>query len=495
LWAYEARWGADWKYEVTTLLSQDKAHDQDSFQNQSNLQAALNSTNPATALNPFTSGAPGSPQLLQSLLNNYSDSFKNQLISTQAIIRGTLFNLPSGSLRTVLGAQFDHELLSTALDDSYSPPSALDLARHSYAVFTEERVPLLANHVHPESGEQLALSFAGRYDKYSDFGGKATGQAGLEWRPIGGLLLRAAYATSYKAPELQQIAGGVTESFLGPITDPYRGNSTYVVPAEVGSNSNLQPETGSSRVFGVVYDSNEHPGLKASLSYFAIDITNYIARLNTQVLVDYSTLFPGAVTRAPPTPQDQQLGYLGVITNIDDFYYNFGDIRVAGIDFALSHRLPTAIGDLKPSLALTDMVRYRTALTPGSPDVSYLSQATLYGPGFAPRWKGTAALGWERGPLSTNLTGRYIGSYRDYQDYVPNTNELGNTWYCDLNIRYDLSKALGNTDRWYHRSFVEIGAVNLLNNLPKFSYIGATYDYAESDIRGRFVYAQIGFKL
>jgi iron complex outermembrane receptor protein len=485
----------DWKYEVTTTFSQDEAHDQYTSINQTALQGALNSTSPATALNPFTSGAPGSPQLLGSLLDDYADSYKNQLTSTQAIVHGPLLTLPSGAVQAVVGLQYDHERLYDALDDSYAAPSSLSLARHSYAVFAEERVPILAANARPESGERLALSFAERYDKYSDFGGKTTGQAGLEWRPSSPLLLRAAYATSYKAPELQQIAGGVTGTFQGDITDPYRGNSTYPAPTEQGSNANLQPETGESRVLGIVYDSNEHRGLKASLSYFAIDITNYISVLSPQVLIDNPTLFPGLVTRAPPTPQEQQLGYLGVITNIRDIYLNYGDIRVAGLDFDVSRRLTTSIGDFMPSLALTDMVRYRTALTPGAPDVSYLSQATLLGPGFAPRWKGTVALGWQRGPLITNLTGRYIGPYRDYQELAPNTNELGNTWYCDFNLRYDLSKGVGGTDRWYHNSFVEVGAVNLLNNLPKFSYSGADYDYAESDIRGRFVYARFGLRL
>jgi iron complex outermembrane receptor protein len=486
---------ADWKYEVTTLVSLDRAHDHYSNSDQTRLQSALDSTDPATAFNPFTAGSPGSSQLLDSLLDNYLDWFKNQLLSTQAIVRGPLVNLPSGPLQTVLGAQFDREQLVDNNDYFGESPFSLELSRHSYALFTEERVPLLADHAKPESGERLALSVAGRYDKYSDFGGKATGQGGLEWRPSNELLLRAAYATSYKAPELQQIAGGVTATFTSEITDPYRGNSSYSPLTEVGSNPKLQPETGNSHVFGVVYDSMEYPGLKASLSYFAIDIANYISQLAPQVLVDFPTLFPGAVTRVPPTPQDQQLGYLGVITNISDIYYNYGDIRVSGVDFDLSHRLSTVIGDFRPSLSVTDMVRYRSALTPGSPEVSYLGRATFIGPGFTPHWKGTMSVVWERGALSTALAGRYIGSYRDYQELVPNTNELGNTWYCDLNIHYDLSKALSNSARWYGHSYIELGAVNLFNNLPKFSYGSEGYDFRESDIRGRVVYAQFGLKL
>jgi iron complex outermembrane recepter protein len=486
--------GGDWHYEVTTLLSQDQAHDlRLATGNQAALQAALNSSNPATALNPFTSGPWGSPQLLQPLYNFYADNFSNQLVSTQAIVRGTLFDLPSGAVQSVFGVQYNHEKLHTD-QDYYGELTELNFARHSDAAFTEERIPLIANHVDPRVGERLALTLAGRYDKYSDFAKKTTGQAGLEWRPITGILFRAGYATSYKAPELQELAGGIAGSYQGDITDPFRGSSSYPVNTEYGANSALKPETGTSKVFGVVYNSTDYPGLNASLSYYSIELTNYISLLDTQVLVDYPALFPGAVTRAAPTPQDQQLGYLGVITNIVDTYYNYGDIRVAGIDFDVSHRLPTLVGDFKPSLALTDMVRYRAALTPGSADVSYLSQATLYGPGFTPRWKGTVALGWEQRALSANLTGRYIGPYRDYQDLVPNTNTLGNTWYCDLNIRYELDKTLGGGGQWYRHSFFEIGAVNLFDNLPKFSY-GPLYDYAESDIRGRFIYAQFGIKL
>jgi len=58
---------SDWHYEATAYLSHDRfqSDNPDSY----DLQAALNSSDPATALNPFTTGAPGTPQLLQSLVN------------------------------------------------------------------------------------------------------------------------------------------------------------------------------------------------------------------------------------------------------------------------------------------------------------------------------------------------------------------------------------------------------------------------------------------
>ncbi len=484
-----------WDYEVTAMFSQDHAHDASSYTDQTNLQSALNATNPDLALNPFSSGAPGSPQLLRSILDTVDDSFRNQLLSTQAVLRGSLLSLPAGPLKTVFGAQFDHEHEITTFSENQPDASSIDLSRNTYAIFTEERLPLVANTLHPAAGETVALSLAGRYDHSNDFGGKATGQGGLEWRPLESLLFRAAYATSYKAPQLAQIVGGITSPYSEEIVDTLRASQSYTTTIQPGANPRLQPETGHSQVYGVVYDSAALPGFKISVNYFAIGIGNYIAQLDPQVLIQNPALFPGAITRAAPTASDTAQGFPGVITQVQDLYYNYGDIHANGVDFDVNYRLTTAIGVLTPSIAVTDMVRYRSALTPASPSVSYLSQATLYGPGFAPRWKGTVAANLESGPLSTNVTGRYIGKYADYQDYVVNSNELGNTWYCDVNLHFDVGKALGITDRWYSKSYAELGAVNLFNNLPKYSYNGYGYDYAESDIRGRFIYLQLGIKL
>ncbi len=484
-----------WDYEITGVFSQDHAHDASSYTDQTSLQSALNATDPEFAFNPFASGAPGSPQLLRSLLDTVADSFRNQLISTQAVLRGTLLTLPAGPLKAVFGAQFDHEREITTFSENQPDASSIDLSRNTYAIFTEERLPLIANAVHPAAGETVALSLAGRYDHSNDFGGKATGQAGLEWRPRDSLLFRAAYATSYKAPQLTQIVGGITSPYSEEIVDTLRAGQSYTTTIQPGANPGLKPETGRSQVYGMVYDSAALQGFKISMNYFSIQIGNYIAQLDPQVLIQNPGLFPRAIDRAAPTAADTAQGFPGVITQIQDLYYNYGDIRASGVDFDVNYRLTTDIGVFTPSIAVTDMVRYRSSLTPASPSVSYLSQATLYGPGFAPRWKGTVSANLESGPLSTNVTGRYVGKYTDYQDYVANSNELGNTWYCDVNLHYDVGKALGITDRWYSKGYAELGAVNLFDKLPKFSDNGYGYDYAESDIRGRFVYLQFGIKL
>jgi iron complex outermembrane receptor protein len=99
-----------------------------------------------------------------------------------------------------------------------------------------------------------------------------------------------------------------------------------------GPNFNLKPETGDALTLGLQYSSQALPGLQASLTWYDLKITNYIGQESDQSIVANPNLFPGAVIRAPATPQDQQQGFLGVITQFNSLFYNFGDLRVAGFD-------------------------------------------------------------------------------------------------------------------------------------------------------------------
>ena len=224
-----------------------------------------------------------------------------------------------------------------------------------------------------------------------------------------------------------------------------------------GPNYTLKPETGDSFTLGLDYSSQALPGLHTSLSWYEINITNFIGAEATADLLAYPNLFPGAVIRAPPTQQDQQQGYLGVITQINKVDYNFGEIHVAGFDGDIRYVIDTRVGEFTPSVAIANVYKWQSALLPSTPEMSAVGRATIYsfggGPGWSPRWKGTAALAWKQGPLSMSLAGRYIGRYLDYQMFVPNTNEIGNTWIFDFNARYDLGQALASTNPWLARSY------------------------------------------
>jgi len=298
---------------------------------------------------------------------------------------------------------------------------------------------------------------------------------------------------SYKAPQLQQI-GGVQEVETGSTgaVDPFRGNEPVAATTVFGSNPNLKAETGNAFTLGFNYRSTTQPGLQVSLTYFAVNIANYIAQPDIQTLIDNPSAYPGAVVRAPPTSQDQQRGLLGPITQINDLFFNFGDLHVAGVDADTRYSVETRFGQMTPSLTIANIYKWQSALIPGTPQVNYVNQAGG-DPGWAPRYKGTVAFTWKRGPVSANVAGRYVGPYKDSQVVEPNTNELGNAWFLDLNLRYEPEHVFGSGAA-LAGTYIALGAVDLLNKTPPFSYGGLPYDPSQYDIRGRYVYVHLGLR-
>lgn len=488
--------GSGWHYEVTTLYSHDNFDVHQTVPDARGIRAALGSSDPATALNVFTSGAPGSPALINSLYDSVYNHYRDGLISAQAILRGPLFNLPTGAVQGVFGADYERSSIwyqAAAYGSTTLPPPG-DTSRNAYALFTEERVPLIGNGTSLGGADRLALSLAGRYDHSNDFGNKATYQGGLEWRPVASLLLRGAFGTSYRAPALPLLYGSTTSNLTATVVDPYRGNTSYLMPYTSGPNPALQPETGRSRSLGAVYSTGSSEGLEASLTYWSIDYNEYIGQVNVNDLIAYPQDYPAQfVTRAAPTAADLAKGWLGAVTSIYGTSVNYGSITVAGFDLDAKYRIRTGMGTWTPAVAVTQTFKYEVALRPSQPQQSYVSQAVA-APGWAPRWKGNLSLSWEKGSWSASTTGRYISSYNDYVAYaagLPLPHELGNFWLFDANVRFDIGRSLAEHNRWLRNSSVAVGGTNIFNRPPQFSYYAhAGYDISQGDILGRMIYLQ-----
>jgi iron complex outermembrane recepter protein len=492
---------SDWHYEATAYLSKSQFHDVSLEENYQVVTNALSSSNPATALNPFTSGPPGTPQLMSEITNPTGDYVTNetdQIVEGQGILRGSAGHIPAGDIQTVIGSEYRREKEDNDAAYVTAPVAPLLLSRTSYSAFGEMRAPLIGGDWDSTGKERLALTLAGRYDHSNDYGGARTWQSGLIWHAVDGFSFRGGYGTSYEAPQLNQIAGPQSSIVFAPaVVDPFQGNTVvdYPVTQVYGPNFHLKPETGSSTELGFDYSSTALTGFQTSVTWYDIKITNYIGLPAEQTLVSDPGLYPGAVIRAPPTPQEQQEGYLGAITQINQTYYNYGDVRVTGFDADIRYAIESRFGRFTPSVAISNIYRWQSALLPGLPPIDGVSQATFAGIGWAPRWKGTAVVAWKKGPVSANIAGRYIGPYRDYQDAFPNSNELGNTWIFDVNGRYEVGDTLGSQSKWVQRAYVTIGAVNVLNKVPPFSYTGTWYDWHEYDARGRFVFLNVGTRL
>ncbi len=138
---------SEWHYEATAYLSRNSLHDVSLFADPTQISAALNSSDPATALNPFTSGAPGTQQLMSSLANptvdNLDTQFNDRIVGAQGILRGPVLYLPAGALQAVIGSEYNQDRQESINTGAFASPP-LHLRRNTYAVFGEARVPLLA---------------------------------------------------------------------------------------------------------------------------------------------------------------------------------------------------------------------------------------------------------------------------------------------------------------------------------------------------------------
>lgn len=477
---------SDWYWETSGWISADRTqYAQTGNLDATATQAALNSSDPATALNPFIAGPPGTSQELRSLLVNYYARYRGQETGVNGFVRGPLLKLPSGAVDIVLGSEYDHDTFSA---ENINNPFATSGTYHrdAFSVFGEAHIPIVANHDNPSVGDRLALTVAGRYNHFDDFGSNTTPQYGVEFRPANTLLLRGTYSRSFKAPTLPDLDGPQTV-IASTVNDPLLNNQIEAISLVSGSNPKLHPETGFSSTYGFVYSSEAIPDLQLSVTHWQINEFNNMQRFSENDLVQNENLFPNNVIRAASCPSGPPCPIVEIIDNP----VNFGEINVAGLDYQVTYKARSEVGIWTPSLNATQTYRYNEALLPNSPPTDAASKAQDSG-NWAPHWKATAALGWTLGPYSAHVDARYVGRY---QDYDTTSHELGNFWLYDVNARYLIGQALAHDDPWLRGAYIEVGGVNISNSLPVYSdRNGGGYDPTQYDIRGRFLYALAGIK-
>ena len=476
-----------WDWEVSAGLSRNLTFEDDTgFVDPDKVTAALADTNPATALNPFVSGAYPNPSQIASLYGTTEYNLNDTLRTYSGLIRGPAVKLPAGNVEVAVGAELQRE----ALDYQFYG-SQFTGRRTTDAGYAEVKVPLIGP-VSSTSGSMLAISGAVRVDRYSDFGTRTSPQGGIEFRPIESLLLRASASSAFKPPTLYDLYAPQSSFPNEPVTDPQRGGQQYLATLVQGGNPNLKPLTGSSISYGLVFSPESIKDLEVHLTNWIIRTNNYPTILSYQALLD-NPIFSANVIRSPPTAQDLAQGYAGVISKVLDTEVAFGQLNASGIDYDISWKARTPIGVFSPTFSLTQTYKYESALTPGSPLTSDLSQA-VYGD-WAPRLKGTTGLGWKWQAVQASFTGRYVGSYRDY-DYATSGRIIGNFWTFDAYARYDIGENLAPQSRFFRKAYVAFGGVNIFNRLPNYSnFLGSIgYDPTQYDIRGRYLYSQVGIQ-
>ena len=454
------------------------------------LQAALNSTDPATAINlfaPATNYAPGlanNPALIESLKFNPWRKGETELMMGGGTAGGPLFQLPGGKLRISVGADGRHE---SFLDES-DPITASERQvasggtsgkgeRTGAAAYAELLIPVFGEDNALPGLRNLEFSVAGRMDHYSDFGTAITPKVAFKYSPHEDLVFRGSYGQGFRAPSLQELYLGSSISYdyaVDPdIDSPYYGAGPRQYRIYRSGNPSLRPETSENWSAGLVYEPKFIPGLQLSGTWGQIDLKDAISDLGNWYILHN---MPWLVERNPLS---------GAINTITNGWVNVANRTVRYLDLGAKYTKPTGWGEFTFSADFSWLYYYKDVNLPSEENPSGISQ--LAGSYDSPEWRGNGSLFWNYRHLTAGATVNWVGSFTQQYgpDYGLPASQVDDWVTVDLQFGYEFPKNLT----------VTIGIKNLGDTPPPFVDAESEgYSYVSHEPYGRQWYVQVNKK-
>ncbi|MEL6955473.1 MAG: TonB-dependent receptor [Pseudomonadota bacterium] len=338
-----------------------------------------------------------------------------------------------------------------------------------YDFYVEALLPFLKD---APFAEELSAEVAYRYSDYSSIGATDTYKVAGRWAPDEQIAFRASYNRAVRAPNIGELFSPQGEGFPGA-TDPCAGNGDQVGNADVraiclatgvpeaavftdlinpasgqvralsGGNPDLDAEEADTYTIGAVYQPNFVDGLQVSLDYFDIEITGAIAAFGggaNNVLDVCYTEADGGVGST----------FCNVINRRSDGTIDFISLTAQnaafqtkkGFDLLVDYGFDTDYGrvDLDYVATLTTEDEFQSE---GGPLIACEGQFGSECGEPIPEFKHRAAARWNNGPLTAQLTWRYVGEVEDDPVFFVDTIDAVN--YFDLSGTYEVNDNLSLT--------------------------------------------------
>jgi outer membrane receptor protein involved in Fe transport len=464
------------------------------------LQSALADPDPSTAFNPFGAGSNTNPATLNAISSSSHFYVRSELRSGNVTADGPIVQLPGGAVKLALGADTRQQLYDTSDSASIiSAESRISLSRHVTSAFGEVTIPLFGRDNGATGYRRLELSFASRYEDYSDFGPSTTPKVGLLWAPTEAFMVRGTWGRSTRVPTLADL--DESQNVVIPYALPDSLSPTGVTNVLVlsGQNSRLTEERARSWTAGLDFNPARWlPGASLSLTYFDIVFSNRIEAPTFEANILEDPAQDAFVTRNPRAAQvssacNQGRFLLGTTADCLQFaagaildlrVQNIESVQTRGVDFRGAYRWTAAYGTVKLALDGTYLLGFSQQEGPDAPPMQLLD--TENNP-INLKMRGT--LSWQRGRFGASAAVNFQSHYRDTAS-DPNRNVSSYTT-VDTQLRYDIDPYGGS---WLANTRIELNAINLFNADPPFlnnAIAGLGYDQENADPFGRLLSVQI----
>ena len=456
-------------------------------------RAALASSDPQTAINPFGDGTVQPVDLSQFVNYDTRGSRNGKSEVLGATFSGTLLEMPGGNLQMAFGIERRTDTLDFE-DFSLNPftfttPDAPEIVPKSEntAWFFELSLPIVGEANARPGLQALTLHVAGRDDSYKISGpfdgptqpertkqiGSFVPQLGIAWHPVERMKLRATWSEAFQAPTLPELFQP-PRMFNPPHTPPFfptfdplnpesNGGRFRPVFAVVvfGGNPNLVEQTSETYTLGFDWTPAAVEGLRISATWSKTEFEGLIGSLQTALgfppiyALENWEQFPGLVERDAN----------GILTLVSYASANLAARTSEAIDLEARYRFETDWGDFGLGFNLARTLALETTPVAGANPV--VQHGTQNGP---PKLRGNAYLDWTAGVWSASLTVKHKGSYRNTEDGARRTDVNG---YTTLDLRGERS-----VEPWGLR--VTVGIDNLLD--ADFPFVDNRYGINSRDV-------------
>lgn len=481
-----------WNARLAVTYGQEKLQWQANSIDLAALGAALADSNPATAFNPFGDGSHTNPATLAAITLVYHTRAVSTLQDLTLTADGEVFDLPGGTAKLALGVDHREESL-------YSMETDLArLDRSILAGFAEIALPVVGDRNALPGVHELELSFAGRYEHYSDFGSTLNPRLGVSWAPLDAVRVRGNWGTSFKAPSLVDSMPGSASIRIDTLADSQSVTGESTVLLRQGKNAQLKHETAQVWNAGVdlLLPDDVKPTL--SLTYFDIDYRDRIAQggppgAPANILLQEEQ-WAELIQRAPSQEQLDALcdsvefngnraecSAANIAAVVDLRRRNLGRVKVQGIDLSFVRPVATASwGRFELGLEASHVLHYRVAVSRQAPLVDMVDTV---GNALALRLRG--ALSWQRDRWSASLFVNYTDDYTDNASHPQ--RGIGSWTTLDMQLAYQVPARA----QWLDDVEFSLSAVNAFDRDPPFNNSRRGYDSANADPIGRTVSARI----
>lgn len=527
-----------WKWETAALYSWANTVDRESNRvSNSALQAALLSSDPQRAYNPFTGGDPNSPTLLDPTLNPASvvdpmritvrrSSSTSLYLADARLSNGALFDLRGNDVGVALGVEFRREDYTDRRDPrvngtiNYVAPNGvvtsdvlgtsptLDTvgARNVVSAYAELAVPLVTEADAIPLVQSLDVQLAGRFEHFYDIDASVLKpKVAVGWQVTDWLKLRGNYSEGFRAPNLEIVNASTIRRVQENVTDYLQcaraqGVSTiaavnksacgafrFNVEDVRSGTRDLKPEDAQSLSGGIVLTPMRRLTLTAD--WWRIKQTNIVGIFE---VADHLNL--DAILRLEEGSANPALtrNAAGEPTSVANTFLNLNSRTVEGVDFGLAYSSPeTSIGTFTIGADVAYLLRFFQSPSEQSSRLLAAGLPASAGGSLIktddnPGIRASGSIAWRKGGIGLSLFGLYVGSVKD----TSALNYPVRDWFI-ANAAFSYDFRGGPFDGLGMR----VGVNNIADRNPPLADETFGYYAGLHNNRGRLFFGQLTFQL